>query len=70
MNWSKGMLRVEGLDHPVAVGPHLAVVVDVDAVRVGVAGRVEPVAGAVFAPLRRCQQAVDQLLVSVRGSCP
>ena len=42
---------VEGLDDPVAIGPHLAVVVEVDAVRVGVAGGVEPVAAAVLAPV-------------------
>ena len=56
VNWSNGMVAVEGVDHPVAVRPHLAVVVEVDAVRVGVAGRIEPVAGAVLAPVRRGQQ--------------
>ena len=44
-------VRVERLDHPIAVRPHLAEVVDVDAVRVGVAGRVEPVPAAMLAPL-------------------
>ena len=36
-----------------------------DAVRVGVAGGVEPVAAAVLAPVRRRQQPVDVLLVGV-----
>ena len=52
-------VAVEGVDDPVAVGPDLAVVVEVDAVRVGVAGGVEPVAAAVLAPVRRCQQPLD-----------
>ena len=56
-------VAVERVDDPVAVGPHLAVVVEVDAVRVGVAGRVEPVAAAMLAPVRRRQQLVDELLV-------
>ncbi len=60
---------VEGLDHPVAVRPHLAVVVEVDAVRVGVAGDVEPVPAAMLAPVRRRQQAFDELLVSIGPTC-
>ena len=46
-------VAVEGVDDPVAIGPDLAVVVEVDAVRVGIAGGVEPVAAAVLAPVRR-----------------
>ena len=61
------LVVVEGVDHPVAVGPDLAVVVDVDAVRVGVAGGVEPVAAAMLAPVRRSQQLIDVLLVSASG---
>ena len=50
-------VAVEGVDDPVAIGPDLAVVVEVDAVRVGVAGDVEPVAAAMLAPVRRLQAA-------------
>ena len=63
----EGEIAVESLDHPVAVGPHLAVVVDVNAVRVGVARCVEPVAGAMFTVARRGEQAVDQLFIGVAG---
>ena len=59
------LVPVEGPDHPVAVGIHLAVVVDVDPVGVPVARRVEPVARAMLAPLVRCEQPVDELLVGV-----
>ena len=57
------LVPVERLDHPVAVGVHLAVVVDVDAVGVAVAGRVQPVAGSVLAPVRGGEEAVDEPLV-------
>ncbi len=57
---------VEHADHPVAVGPHLAVVVEVVAVRVGITRGVEPVAGAMFAPAGRFKQAVDKPRVRVR----
>ena len=53
VNWSKRQVAVERLDDPVAIGPHLAVVVEVQAVRVGVARGIEPVAGAMLALVRR-----------------
>ena len=46
---------VEGVDHPVAIGPHLAIVVHMDAVRVGVACVIQPVAAAVLAPASQLQ---------------
>ena len=58
---------VEGLDDPVAIGPHFAVVIDVEAVGIGVAGGVEPEAGAVFAVLGGGEVAVDELFVGVGG---
>ena len=61
----EGLVLVERPDRPVAPREHLAVVVDVDAVGVAVAGRVEPVAGAVLAPVPRPQQPVDEGLVGV-----
>ena len=61
----EGLVLVERPDRPVAIGEHLAVVVDVDAVGVAVAGRVEPVAGAVLAPVPRLQQPVHEGLPGV-----
>ena len=58
-------VAVEGVDHPVAVAPDLAVVVEVDAMGVGVSCGVQPVAAALFAPLRHREQAVDVSFVSV-----
>ena len=43
------LVTVERLHDPVAVGPHLTIGVEVQAMRIGVAGGVEPVTGAVFA---------------------
>ena len=61
----EGQVAIEGPDDPIAVGPHLAVVVEVQAVRVGVAGGIEPIAGAVLTPLGRVHEAIDPALVGV-----
>ena len=61
----EGLVAVEGVDDPVAVGPHFAEVVEVEAVGIGVAGGVEPVAGAVLAPGGGFEEAVDVALVGV-----
>ena len=61
----KGHVPVEGVDHPLAIGPHLAIVVEVDAMGVGIAGIVEPMPAAMFTPLEACQQGIDQPLVGV-----
>ena len=45
----KRLVAVEGLHHPVAVGPHLARFVKVQAMRVTVARGIQPVAGTVLA---------------------
>ena len=66
MNRSKRLVAVEGVDDPVAVGPDLAVVVEVQAVGVAVAGGVEPEPRHVLAVAGRLEQAVDDLLVSLR----
>ena len=57
---------VEGRDDPVAIEPHLPFVVEVQAVRVGVAGDVEPVAGHLLAVMLRGEIAIDHLFVSIR----
>ena len=56
-------VAIEGVDDPVAIGPHLAVVVDVDAVRVGVARRVQPVARAVLPVGLGTEELVEVALV-------
>ena len=54
---------VEGLNHPVAVGPHGAEFVPLVAFGIGVAGGIEPWAGPAFAEGRRGEEGVD-------GACP
>ena len=63
----EGKVAVEGGDHPIAVGPDFAVVVDVDAVGIAVAGGVQPVAGAMLAIVGRGQVAVHHALVGGGG---
>ena len=65
----EGLVAVEGPDDPIAVGPHLAVVVDMDAVRIGIAGRVEPVAAAMLAPLRHGHEAGRRISRTRRAIC-
>ena len=62
----EGQVAVERVDHPVAVGPHLAVVVDVDAMGVGIARGVQPVASAVLAVALGGEQDVKVALVGAR----
>ena len=61
----EGHVRVEGVDHPVAVGPDRAAVVLLVAVGVGVAREVEPVARPALAVVRRGEQAIDEPFVGV-----
>ena len=60
------LVAVEGADHPVAVGPDAAVVVEVIAVGVRVADGIEPVSRAMLAVARTGQQPIDQVLVGFR----
>ena len=57
------LVGVECVDDPVAIGPHLAEVVEVKAVGVAVPGGVEPEPGHVLAVPGRVEQAVDDLLI-------
>jgi len=59
-------VAVEGLDHPVAIGPNLAVVVEVQTVGVAVAGGIEPEPGHVLTVAGRLEQPVHQPLVGAR----
>ena len=63
----EGEVVVEGLYDPVAVGPHVPFVVEVEAVGVGIAGDVEPVAGHLLAMVRAREQPVDELVIGIRG---
>ena len=56
---------VERLHNPVAVGPHLPLVVEVEPMGVGVAGGVEPVTGHLLAVVRAIQEPLDLPLVGV-----
>ena len=58
---------IEGINHPVAVRPHLAGVVEVDAVRVRIARRIEPVTPAVFAPMHGGHELIDVAFVVIGG---
>ena len=60
-------VRVVGVDHPVAPAPHRPLAVGLVAVRVRVAGGVEPLHRHPLAVARRAEQPVDGLLVGVRG---
>ena len=55
------LVAVEGFDDPVSIGPHRALGVALETVRVGVAGEVEPLYRHVLAVVRRSQQAVEGL---------
>ena len=46
----KRLIAVEGSDDPIAVCPDFPVVVDVNAVRVGITSGIQPIAATVFAP--------------------
>ena len=62
----EGHIAIEGVDDPVAVGPDFAVIVEMDAIGIRIAGGVEPVMGPVFAPVRRLQQVIHEAFVSLR----
>ena len=60
------LVAVERRDHPIAIRPHLPVVINVDAVRVRIPRRIEPVPTAVLAPLRYGHEFCDELFIRVR----
>ena len=57
----KRLVVVEGLDDPVAIGPHRALGVALEAVGVGVAGEVQPLHRHVLAVVRRSEETVEGL---------
>ena len=60
----EGQIAVEGPDHPIAVGPDLALIIQVEPVGIGVARDVEPMASHLFAILRAIHQAIDPTLIA------
>ena len=61
-----GEVLVEGLDHPVAPGPHRGPrSVGLETVAVGVAGEVHPVGGHPLAIPRAREQPVEEFLVGI-----
>ena len=61
----EALVSIESVNHPFAVGPDFAVVINVLTVCVAVTRRIEPVARAMFAVARRGQEFVHQLIVGV-----
>jgi hypothetical protein len=54
-----GRILIEQIDDSIPIGPHLTIVVEVKAVGVGIACRVEPHPSPVFSEARRVEQAVE-----------
>ena len=63
----EGQVPIEGVDDPVAPGPHLLPLIEVQPVRVREARRRQPMHGHPLAVAGRRQQPVDHLLVRPRG---
>ena len=64
-----GQVVVEGLDHPVAPGPHRGSrPIDLEAVAVGVAGEIHPVGGHPLAVPRAGEEPVEEFVVGI-GRC-
>ena len=61
----EGLVVVEGLDDPVAPGPHGAAAVGLEAVAIGKAGEVEPLHGHALAVVLGFQEAVHHLFVGL-----
>ena len=59
------MLLIERLDDPISPRPHLSRAIDVIAVRVGVARKIEPLHRHALAIVRGSEQAVDHFLVGL-----
>ena len=62
-----GQVPVERVDHPVPVGPDEAGLVLLEPVRIGVAGRIQPVPTPAFAVMRRSQQSGHRSIPCIRG---
>ena len=61
----EGLIAIEGFDHPVAPGPHVAGTVGLKSIAVGVAGEVEPLGRHAFPITRGGEEAIDPFLVGI-----
>ncbi len=61
-----GHVTVKCTDHPIAPRPHLSRAVDVISVRVGIAGEIEPLHRHPLTVMRRGEQPIDHLVISIR----
>ena len=60
-----GEVAVKRLNHPVAIRPHLAIVVVVETIGIGITGGIQPIMRAMFAKVLGSQQPINQLRVGV-----
>ncbi len=58
---------VERLDHPVAIRPHLAVIIEMQTMRVSIPRRIQPVTRPMLPISGRFQQPLHQFQISVLG---
>ena len=58
-------IGVEGIDYPVSIGPHFAVVIQMQSVRIAIARRIEPEPCDMFAVFRLRHEGIDEFLISV-----
>jgi hypothetical protein len=58
-------IRIDGLNDPIAIGPHRAGSVFLVAVGVGISCQVQPAACPAFAVQRRSQQSIHQFFIGI-----
>ena len=58
---------IECIDHPVAVRPDAAVIIQMKSMSVTVAGGIEPVAGTVFTVVAGIEERIDNFFVGIPG---
>ena len=59
------LVAIEGRDHPIAKRPNFAIIVEMNAVGIGVARGIEPIAGPMLAIAGRRQQAIDVFFIRI-----
>ena len=62
----EGQIPIEALDDPIAISPHLSLVVQMQAVGIGIASDIEPVPGHLLAIAVRLQVPIHHFLISLR----
>ena len=63
----KREVLIEGTHHPIAVRPHAALVIEMQAMRIGIAGHIQPVAAHVLAVAFGFQKAIHEAIVGLLG---